>query len=136
VTVGWDDPRPIPVGIGGFLLIGAGVIQLFVAALYVALFGPPALLVAVPMTALGVGGVLFGWRIRSGRNRSAAIGTAFLISLTSPFTLSVPLATATIICALIALVALIRYRTWFEPPPDGAPPTEVEPPAEGGPGKS
>jgi hypothetical protein len=126
MTDGWTAPRPVLVGAGGLLLIAAGIVELFVAALTVALFGPVNLIVAVPMTALGVGAVLFGWRIRSGRDRIPAMGTAFLISVTAPLTLSILLATGTIACTLVALVALIRYRAWFQPPMDDEPPRDEE----------
>jgi hypothetical protein len=122
VTDGWTGPRPVLVGAGGLLLIAAGVVQLFVAALTVALFGPVNLIIAVPMSVLGVGAVLFGWRIRSGRDRIPAMATAFLISVSAPLTLSILLATATIVCTLVALVALIRYRPWFDSTPGDDPP--------------
>jgi hypothetical protein len=125
MTDGWAGPRPVLVGVGGLLLIAAGVVQLFVAALEVALFGPVNLIIAVPMSVLGGGAVLFGWRMRSGRDRVPAMGTAFLISIMAPLTLSILLATGTIMCTLVALVALIRHRGWFDTtpgddPPDGA----------------
>ena len=122
MTAGWGEPRPTLVGIGGFLLIAAGVVELLVAALFIALYAAPALLIAAPMTALGIGGVLFGFRMRSGRDRVPAMATAFLISVSAPFTLSVFLATVTVVSTLITLVALIRHRVWFVAPPDLEPP--------------
>jgi hypothetical protein len=121
MTDGWTGPRPVLVGVGGLLLVAAGVVQLLIATLYVALFGATGLLIAVPMSALGVGDVLFGWRIRSGRSRGAALGTAFVTSITSPWTLSPELALATILCSIIAIFALVRYGAWFQPPTDDAP---------------
>jgi hypothetical protein len=131
MTDGWTGPRPVLVGVGGLLLVAVGVVQLLIATLYVALFGTSGLLVAVPMAALGVGDVLFGWRIRAGQSRGAALGAAFLTSITSPWTLSPLLALASIVCSLITIVALVRYRAWFQPPTDDAPPPE-----EAGPGRS
>jgi hypothetical protein len=131
MTDGWAGPRPVLVGVGGLLLIAAGVVQLLIATLYVALFGTAGLLIAVPMSVLGVGDVVFGWRIRSGRSRGAALGAALMTSITSPWTLSPVLALATILCSLIAIFALARYRAWFQPQADDEPTDE-----EVGPGPS
>ncbi len=126
MTAGWAGPRPVLVGVGGFLLIAAGVVQLLVATLYVAVFGASGLLIGVPLSVLAVGDLLFGWQIRSGRSRGPAIGAAFITSITAPWTLSPLLALATILCSLIALGALIRYRAWFQPPADDEPPRDEE----------
>ena len=116
MTDGWAGPRPILVGVGGFVLIAVGAVQAFVATLYVSLFGAAGLLIAVPMAMLAIGDLVFGWRVRSGRSRGAAIGAAFVTSITAPWTLSPLLALGSILGSLVALAALIRYRSWFAPP--------------------
>ncbi len=125
MTRGWDDPRPVLVGVGGLLLIAAGVVQAFVVTLIVAVYGAPAMVLGVPVGLLAAADIVLGWRIRSGRNRRPALAAAFLTLLTVPFTLDAGLLTLTgIVSAMVAIVALTRYRAWFEPPPDEEPATD------------
>jgi len=123
VTRGWGDPRPILVGVGSLLLIAAGVVQVLVTALIVAVAGANALILGVPIAMLAVADIVLGWRIRSGRDRRPALIAAFLTLLTAPFTLGTKvLGLTTILASMVAVVALTRHRTWFERTADAEPP--------------
>jgi hypothetical protein len=132
VTRGWGDPRPILVGVGSLLLIAAGVVQVLVVALIVAVAGANALILGVPIALLAVADIVLGWRIRSGRDRRPALIAAFLTLLTAPFTLGTKvLGLTTILASMVAVVALTRHRIWFErladaerPTADAAAPTD------------
>lgn len=122
-------PRPLLVGVGSLLLIATAVAQLALATIVVAAFGIPALVFAVPVGALAVCAVLFGWRMRSGRDRRPALVTAFLMFVTAPLLWGIGfLGLATIVGSMVPLLALVRHRAWFEPPP-AEPLPEDEPPS-------
>ena len=124
MTRGWGDPRPILVGVGSLLLIAAGVVQVLVIALIVAVAGANALILGVPIAMLAIADIVLGWRIRSGRDRRPALIAAFLTLLTAPFTLGTKvLGLTTILGSMVAVVALTRHRTWFERAADAEPPT-------------
>ena len=116
MTTGWTGPRPILVGIGSLLLVAAGVVQALVVTLIVAVYGAPALILGVPILIVAVADIVFGWRIRFGRDRRPALIAAFVTLLSAPFTLGTHvLGLTTIVASMFAIVALTRHRAWFEP---------------------
>jgi hypothetical protein len=125
VTDAWAAPRPILVGVGSLLLVAAGVVQLLVVTVVVSTIGPAALVLGVPVALLGTADVVFGWRIRSRRDRRAALLAASLTLLSAPFTIGVGvLGLTTILSSMIGIVALARHRDWFELPVDSEPATD------------
>jgi hypothetical protein len=129
MTTGWAGPRPILVGIGSLLLVAAGVVQALVVTLIVAVYGAPALILGVPILIVAVADIIFGWRIRFGRDRRPALIAAFVTLLSAPFTLGTHvLGLTTIITSMIAIVALIRHRAWFEPADSDAETGEADEP--------
>jgi hypothetical protein len=130
MTTGWNGPRPILVGIGSLLLVAAGVVQTLVVTLIVAAYGAPALILGVPILIVAVADIVFGWRIRFGRDRRPALIAAFVTLLSAPFTLGTHvLGLTTIVASMFAIVALTRHRAWFEPVARDAVTSDAEEPA-------
>lgn len=130
MTTGWTGPRPILVGIGSLLLVAAGVVQALVVTLIVAAYGASALILGVPILIVAVADIVFGWRIRFGRDRRAALIAAFVTLLSAPFTLGTHvLGLTTIVASMFAIVALTRHRAWFEPTERDAVTRDAEEPA-------
>jgi len=122
MTGGWGDPRPILVGVGSLLLMAAGVVQILVVTLIVAVNGGSALILGAPIGILAAADIVLGWRIRSGRDRQPALIASFLTLLSAPFTLGTRvLGLTTILASMVAVVALTRHRTWFERSTDAEP---------------
>jgi hypothetical protein len=129
VTDDRHGPRPLLVGAGSLLLIATGLAQLALATIVLAAFGVPALVFSVLVGALGVCGLLFGGRIRGGRDRRPALITAFVMFVSAPLLWGTGvLALATVVGSVVPLLALVRERAWFEPP-SSEPLAQDEPPA-------
>ena len=129
MTDGGAGPRPILVGVASLLLVGIGLVPLLLSALILSVGGPVAIW-SIPVGLLGAAAVVFGWRIRSGRARRPALVTAVCIGITAPYMLGIGLLGLPAIAgSLIALVALVRHRAWFEAGAPADPGHEPDPTA-------